>query len=172
MATEPSCEYALYFRLIFFLMQVKSLPWNEDTIAAETSLIQENLVFLNSKGILTINSQPHVNGAPSTDSTHGWGGSGGYIYQKVSKQNTTTNSSPTIFTVSPCYHKIAMHHCISIVKLCINERTALNRYSKTINNKNQCTQHYSRSYRQHDTLCLLYCTSSLFYYTPFHFPTN
>ena len=130
MATEPSCEYALYFRIIFFLMQVKSLPWNEDTIAAETSLIQENLVFLNSKGILTINSQPHVNGAPSTDSTHGWGGSGGYIYQKVSKQNTTTNSSPTVFTVSPCYHKIAMHHCISIVKLCINERTALNRYYK------------------------------------------
>ena len=103
MATEPSCEYALYFRLIFFLMQVKSLPWNEDTIAAETSLIQENLVFLNSKGILTINSQPRVNGAPSTDSTHGWGGSGGYIYQKVSKQNTTTNSSPTVFTVSPCF---------------------------------------------------------------------
>lgn len=64
-------------------VKVKSLPWNEDTIAAETSLIQENLVFLNSKGILTINSQPHVNGAPSTDSTHGWGGSGGYIYQKA-----------------------------------------------------------------------------------------
>lgn len=64
-------------------VKVKSLPWNEDTIAAETSLIQENLVFLNSKGILTINSQPRVNGAPSTDSTHGWGGSGGYIYQKA-----------------------------------------------------------------------------------------
>lgn len=64
-------------------VKVKSLPWNEDTIAAETSLIQENLVFLNSKGILTVNSQPHVNGAPSTDSTHGWGGSGGYIYQKA-----------------------------------------------------------------------------------------
>ncbi|KAM7445331.1 hypothetical protein ABFA07_006208 [Porites harrisoni] len=64
-------------------VKVKSLPWNEDTIAAETSLIQENLVFLNSKGILTINSQPQVNGAPSTDSTHGWGGSGGYIYQKA-----------------------------------------------------------------------------------------
>ncbi|CAH3118776.1 unnamed protein product [Porites lobata] len=64
-------------------VKVKSLPWNEDTIASETSLIQENLVFLNSKGILTINSQPHVNGAPSTDSTHGWGGSGGYIYQKA-----------------------------------------------------------------------------------------
>lgn len=111
-------------------MQVKSLPWNEDSIAAETSLIQENLVFLNSKGILTINSQPHVNGAPSTDSTHGWGGSGGYIYQKVSKQKTTTNSSPTVFTVSPCYHKIAMHHCIFIVKLYINERTALNSYYK------------------------------------------
>ena len=93
-----SCDYALYW-LIFFLVQVKSLPWNEDTVAAETSLIQENLVFLNSKGVLTINSQPHVNGAPSTDSTHGWGGSGGYIYQKVSKekQQQQQNSSSTVF---------------------------------------------------------------------------
>lgn len=52
-------------------------------MALETSLIKENLEFLNSKGILTINSQPQVNAAPSTDSLVGWGGSGGYIYQKV-----------------------------------------------------------------------------------------
>jgi len=65
-------------------LQVKSLPWNEDTVAPETALIKEKLEFLNSKGILTINSQPHVNAAPSSDPLVGWGGSGGYIYQKVS----------------------------------------------------------------------------------------
>ena len=62
---------------------MKSLPWNDDTVAPETTLIKEKLEFLNSKGILTINSQPRVNAAPSSDPLVGWGGSGGYIYQKV-----------------------------------------------------------------------------------------
>ncbi|PIO77814.1 methylenetetrahydrofolate reductase [Teladorsagia circumcincta] len=34
-------------------------------------------------GILTVNSQPSVNGAPSTDPLVGWGKPGGYCYQKV-----------------------------------------------------------------------------------------
>ena len=63
---------------------MKSLPWNDDTIAPETALIREKLEFLNSHGFLTINSQPHVNAKPSSDPLVGWGGSGGYIYQKVS----------------------------------------------------------------------------------------
>ena len=64
-----------------------SLPWNEETVAAETSLIKEKLEFINSKGILTINSQPHVNAAPSSDPMVGWGGPGGYIYQKVNNND-------------------------------------------------------------------------------------
>lgn len=64
-------------------VQVKSLPWNDDTIAPETALIREKLEFLNSHGFLTINSQPHVNAKPSSDPLVGWGGSGGYIYQKA-----------------------------------------------------------------------------------------
>lgn len=64
-------------------IKVTSLPWNEDTVALETSLIKGELEFLNSKGILTINSQPQVNAAPSTDPLVGWGGTGGYIYQKA-----------------------------------------------------------------------------------------
>ena len=61
-----------------------SLPWNEYELAPETSILRDRLIELNSKGILTINSQPAVNGAPSTDFTFGWGGKGGYVYQKVS----------------------------------------------------------------------------------------
>lgn len=43
----------------------------------------DQLARINSKGVLTINSQPNVNGAPSDDPVFGWGGPGGYVYQKV-----------------------------------------------------------------------------------------
>jgi methylenetetrahydrofolate reductase (NADPH) len=59
------------------------LPWNEDELAPETSQVSEDLVELNRTGVLTINSQPHVNAAKSTDPVFGWGGAGGYVYQKV-----------------------------------------------------------------------------------------
>jgi hypothetical protein len=39
--------------------------------------IREQLVDLNTRGFLTINSQAGINGAPSTDPNVGWGGSGG-----------------------------------------------------------------------------------------------
>lgn len=62
-----------------------SLPWNDDELANETGLITAQLAHVNRNGVLTINSQPSVNGSPSTDPVHGWGGSspGGYVYQKV-----------------------------------------------------------------------------------------
>lgn len=66
--------------------------------------MQEDLAFINRHGFLTINrcvsipppprpppvppslpaaSQPRVNGAPSTDPKVGWGGDGGYVFQKA-----------------------------------------------------------------------------------------
>ena len=65
--------------------QVTRLPWNEQEVGTdpETSLIKEQLVWCNSHGILTINSQPAVNGAPSTDPLVGWGKPDGYCYQRV-----------------------------------------------------------------------------------------
>jgi len=62
---------------------VTSLPWNDDELALETTSLIEQLSHLNSSGVLTINSQPSVNGAPSDDPVFGWGGAGGYVYQKV-----------------------------------------------------------------------------------------
>lgn len=38
---------------------------------------------MNRRGVLTINSQPAINGRPSNDPIVGWGDSGGYVYQKV-----------------------------------------------------------------------------------------
>uniref|UniRef100_A0A0K0DQ49 methylenetetrahydrofolate reductase (NADPH) n=1 Tax=Angiostrongylus cantonensis TaxID=6313 RepID=A0A0K0DQ49_ANGCA len=76
-------------------VKVTSLPWNEKEIGVqpETRLINDQLLWCNQNGILTVNSQPSVNGAPSTDSLVGWGKPGGYCYQKaylecfISKEN-------------------------------------------------------------------------------------
>ena len=64
------------------------LPWNEGELAPETMKVSEDLVEINRCGLLTINSQPHANAAKSTDPVFGWGGAGGYVYQKVYKLAT------------------------------------------------------------------------------------
>ena len=50
----------------------------------ETSLLTEQLAAINHRGVLTINSQPAVNGRSASDPVVGWGEKGGYVYQKVS----------------------------------------------------------------------------------------
>lgn len=71
------------------LSQVTCLPWNDEPLAAETSLMKEELLRVNRRGILTINSQPNVNGRPSSDPVVGWGPSGGYVFQKVRQGYST-----------------------------------------------------------------------------------
>ncbi|KAI0564155.1 Methylenetetrahydrofolate reductase [Gracilaria domingensis] len=64
--------------------ELKRLPWSEtEELATETSVISAPLLWLNRNGLLTINSQPRVNAAPSGDVTVGWGSNGGYVYQKA-----------------------------------------------------------------------------------------
>ncbi|VDM29166.1 unnamed protein product [Toxocara canis] len=63
-------------------VKVTRLPWNEQDLDAETNIIRDQLLWCNENGILTVNSQPSVNGAPSTDPLVGWGKPGGYCYQK------------------------------------------------------------------------------------------
>ena len=75
--------YILNFALLLLSYQVKELPWNQDELAAETLPFVDKLAHINRHGILTINSQPNVNGAPSTDPVSGWGRPGGYVFQKV-----------------------------------------------------------------------------------------
>ncbi len=62
---------------------VRHFPWTDDEISSETKLIEKYLIEYNRKGILTINSQPAVNGLASSDPIVGWGVTGGYVYQKV-----------------------------------------------------------------------------------------
>lgn len=75
------------------LSQVTCLPWNDEPLAAETSLMKEELLRVNRRGILTINSQPNVNGLPSSDPVVGWGPSGGYVFQKVRRGYPTSTGT-------------------------------------------------------------------------------
>jgi methylenetetrahydrofolate reductase (NADPH) len=63
--------------------EIKALPWCETALHAESSVIRERLININKKGFLSINSQPSVNGVPSTDKIHGWGPKNGFVFQKA-----------------------------------------------------------------------------------------
>nr|ABK92634.1 unknown [Populus trichocarpa] len=69
---------------VYCLGKLKSSPWSElDGLQPETKIINEQLGKINLKGFLTINSQPAVNGEKSDSPSVGWGGPGGYVYQKA-----------------------------------------------------------------------------------------
>jgi methylenetetrahydrofolate reductase (NADPH) len=63
--------------------KITELPWCDTPIQAETGRISNEIVAMNQSGYWTINSQPAVNGAPSSDPDVGWGGPGGLVFQKA-----------------------------------------------------------------------------------------
>lgn len=63
--------------------EISAIPWYDRRLEPESDLIRDQLVRFNRGGLLTINSQPRVDGAPSTDAAVGWGGPGGTVYQKA-----------------------------------------------------------------------------------------
>ncbi|CAK9781082.1 methylenetetrahydrofolate reduct [Cutaneotrichosporon oleaginosum] len=67
----------------FCRAEVKKLPWSQNGASSETTVITDQLAKMNERGYLTINSQPAVDGARSDDKVHGWGPTGGYVYQKA-----------------------------------------------------------------------------------------
>ena len=60
------------------------LPWSDTaTLSEETKVISDKLLSLiQGRGWWTIASQPAVDGLPSSDSVHGWGPAGGFVFQK------------------------------------------------------------------------------------------
>ena len=62
---------------------LQSLPWSESPVTEEAGAIRSELIDLNHRGLLTITSQPSVNGVKSSHPIHGWGPHGGYVYQKA-----------------------------------------------------------------------------------------
>jgi len=80
----PKTEKDIYNVFLSYLDgKIMRLPWNDTPLASESSVIGDELHRLNASGFLTINSQPRVNGVSSSDKVHGWGGDGGYVYQKA-----------------------------------------------------------------------------------------
>lgn len=63
--------------------KITEFPWCETGLSAETSIFKDMLIKYNKCGILTINSQPNINGASSDDEMLGWGTPDGYVYQKA-----------------------------------------------------------------------------------------
>ncbi|KAJ3213758.1 hypothetical protein HDU67_002509 [Dinochytrium kinnereticum] len=63
--------------------KITSLPWCSQPLAPESEPIRANLIDVNARGYLTINSQPAVDGVPSSDKSVGWGPRNGYVYQKA-----------------------------------------------------------------------------------------
>jgi methylenetetrahydrofolate reductase (NADPH) len=81
----PKDERAVWAVFVAYITgTVSRLPWcDSGGLAPETDALSSTLARLNAAGFLTINSQPCVNGAPSESSIFGWGGIGGYVYQKA-----------------------------------------------------------------------------------------
>lgn len=67
----------------FLKADLNRLPWGEGAISSEIDSIKEDLINLNQRGLLSINSQPAINGVASTHPVHGWGPKSGYVYQKA-----------------------------------------------------------------------------------------
>eukprot|EP01012_Entosiphon_sulcatum_P005937 TRINITY_DN12769_c0_g1_i1.p1 TRINITY_DN12769_c0_g1~~TRINITY_DN12769_c0_g1_i1.p1 ORF type:complete len:428 (-),score=70.82 TRINITY_DN12769_c0_g1_i1:53-1336(-) len=79
----PACFYDVAEVFLQYIRgEIRSLPWFDQPLAVESQLIRDKLIFVNQNLFFTINSQPRVNGAPSADTTVGWGPLNGYVYQK------------------------------------------------------------------------------------------
>ncbi|KAG5931681.1 hypothetical protein E4U53_001653 [Claviceps sorghi] len=81
---EPTTVQELANIFVRYLnCEIDSLPWSEAPLTSEADAIKDRLIALNKRGLLTINSQPAVDGAKSSHPVHGWGPSNGYVYQKA-----------------------------------------------------------------------------------------
>lgn len=81
---EPTTVRHIADTFVRYLDQeIDSLPWSEAPLTAEADVIKQDLVALNKRGLLTINSQPAVDGVKSSHPIYGWGPSNGYVYQKA-----------------------------------------------------------------------------------------
>ncbi|RYP75178.1 hypothetical protein DL770_007465 [Monosporascus sp. CRB-9-2] len=81
---EPKCIKDIATLFVRYIEKdLQTLPWSEAPLTAEADSIREDLIKLNQRGLLTVNSQPAVNGVKSSHPVHGWGPPNGYVYQKA-----------------------------------------------------------------------------------------
>lgn len=91
-------------------IKVTRMPWDDSELIAETMLIAEKLACINCRGVLTINSQPRINCAPSEDPSVGWGIPHGYIFQKAYLEFFTSRENvEALKTILPSYPLVNYH---------------------------------------------------------------
>jgi len=93
---------------------IPKLPWCETGLSKESFPMQSTLAKLNRAGFLTINSQPRVNGARSDDPSVGWGGHGGYIYQKAYMEFFTSPENYARLKTEIAKHPSLIYHAVSV----------------------------------------------------------
>uniref|UniRef100_A0A8C9V2L9 Methylenetetrahydrofolate reductase (NADPH) n=1 Tax=Scleropages formosus TaxID=113540 RepID=A0A8C9V2L9_SCLFO len=95
--------------------KVMCLPWNDDPLAPETNLLKGELEKVNRRGVLTINSQPNINGKPSSDPIVGWGPPGGYVFQKAYLEFFTSSENVTaLLKVLKKYEPRVNYHIVNV----------------------------------------------------------
>ncbi|TKS77864.1 Methylenetetrahydrofolate reductase [Collichthys lucidus] len=95
--------------------QVMCLPWNDEPLAPETNLLKDELEKVNRRGVLTINSQPNINGKSSTDPIVGWGPAGGYVFQKAYLEFFTSSENVTaLLKVLKKYEPRVNYHIVNV----------------------------------------------------------
>ena len=94
-------------------VRVVKFPWCEEDLAPETNSLRQQLCKVNKLGILTINSQPSVNGAPSSDPVVGWGSPDGYVYQKAYLEFFTSRENLTYLLRALSQYERVNYHIIS-----------------------------------------------------------
>ncbi|KAJ3130205.1 hypothetical protein HK098_005452 [Nowakowskiella sp. JEL0407] len=63
--------------------KVAFLPWSSIPLSLESSIIKDQLMWVNQNGFLTVNSQPSVDGESSSHKVFGWGPKHGFVYQRA-----------------------------------------------------------------------------------------
>nr|XP_046222215.1 methylenetetrahydrofolate reductase-like [Oncorhynchus gorbuscha]XP_046222216.1 methylenetetrahydrofolate reductase-like [Oncorhynchus gorbuscha] len=95
--------------------KVMCLPWNDEPLAPETNLMMDELDKVNRRGVLTINSQPTINGKPSDDPIVGWGPPGGYVFQKAYLEFFTSSENVTVLLkVLKKYEPRVNYHIVNV----------------------------------------------------------
>ncbi|XP_035989022.1 methylenetetrahydrofolate reductase isoform X2 [Fundulus heteroclitus] len=95
--------------------KVMCLPWNDEPLAPETNFLKDELEKVNRCGVLTINSQPNINGKPSTDPVVGWGPPGGYVFQKAYLEFFTSSENVTaLLKVLKKYEPRVNYHIVNV----------------------------------------------------------
>lgn len=89
---------------------IPAIPWYDRPLELESEAIRDQLVQLNTAGLLTINSQPRVDGAPSEDPAFGWGDQGGVVYQKAYLELfVSADRLPTLIDVFERHPRLTYH---------------------------------------------------------------